>query len=262
MSLLATENLTLAAGPTTLCRDLTVQFHEGENWAILGANGSGKTTLLHTLAGLRPAESGIVLLRQTEISRFRHIERAKQLGLLLQQSETVFPATVMETVLTGRHPYVSDYFWRSIWQWESQRDYQLAHECLQQLQLSGMSERRIDTLSGGEKRRVEIATLLAQDPAICLLDEPNNELDLNFQLKILSLFQQRTLKPEHLNIMVLHDVNLALRFCSHAILLFPEGTARYGKISELLNTETLEQLYQCPFHCLSDDKRTVYLPGN
>ncbi len=146
-------------------------------------------------------------------------------------------------------------------QWETAQDYQLASEALQQVEMEPFSSRRVNTLSGGERRRVEIAALLAQDPPICLLDEPNNELDLNYQLKILSLLAARTHAPDNLNLFVMHDVNMAMRFCSHGLLLFSNGESRHGPLDELLNTEILERLYHCPFHQVSNNQELVYVPG-
>lgn len=267
MSLLSTDKLTLSIGAAAtgnervLCRDLSVEFAGGQNWAILGANGCGKTTLLHTLAGLRLPTSGEVSLNGKAINAIDHYDRARQVGVLFQHTDIVFPASVLETVLTGRHPHRAKSHWSSLLQWETAQDHQLASAALQQVEMDLFSTRRVNTLSGGERRRVEIAALLAQDPPICLLDEPNNELDLNYQLKILSLLAARTHTPDNLNLFVMHDINMALRFCTHGLLLFANGETRHGPLGELLNTKILEKLYHCPFHQVSGDQERVYIPG-
>lgn len=267
MNILQTDNLTLTIGSAAagtervLCRDLSIKFAAGENWAILGANGCGKTTLLYALAGLHAPTSGSVKLNGEEIKTINHHQRAQQIGVLFQHTDIVFPASVIETVLTGRHPHMPRSHWSTLLQWETTDDYQIASEALQQVEMQEFSSRRVDTLSGGERRRVEIAALLAQDPPICLLDEPNNELDLNYQLKILSLLAARTQKPGNLNLFVMHDINMALRFCSHGLLVFADGETRHGRLDELLNTEILEKLYHCPFHQVSNNQERVYIPG-
>ena len=253
---LRTHSLEIQVPGRTLCTGLDLQIDPGQNWAILGANGSGKTTLLHTLAGLRPAARGTVTLDGRGIGSYAHRERARYLGLLLQDYGEAFPASVMETVLSGRHPYLSR------WQWQDDiDDLRLAQAALGAVGLVGFAERALATLSGGERRRVEIATLLAQDPPICLLDEPTNHLDLRHQIAMLELLTQRRRRIEGFNVLVLHDVNLALRFCSHALLLFGRGECLYGKIADVLDAESLERLYSCPIRKIETEDQLFYIPA-
>ena len=254
MPLLQTKALSLHVASRVLCANLNVEFRAGENWVILGANGSGKTTLLHTLAGLRTPAAGHVELEGQPIHSLSHRARARRLGILLQDSETAFPATVLETVLTGRHPHLNP------WQWESSEDQALAEKALISVGLSGMAARPLSTLSGGERRRVEIATLLTQDAPLCLMDEPTNHLDLRHQTEILELLSARAQRPAHANIFVLHDVNLATRFGTHVILLFGDGAHRHGPMQDVVRHETLEKLYQCRLREVRDHEGVWYLP--
>lgn len=255
MPLLQARNLSLHVAGRVLCANLNVEFRAGENWVILGANGSGKTTLLHTLAGLRAPAAGHVDLEGQPIHSLSHRARAKRLGILLQDSETAFPATVLETVLTGRHPHLNP------WQWESSEDRNLAENALTSVGLSGMTARSLNTLSGGERRRVEIATLLTQDAPLCLMDEPTNHLDLRHQTEILGLLSARVRQPAHANIFVLHDVNLATRFGTHVILLFGDGAHRHGPMRDVVKHEILEKLYQCRLREVRDHEGVWYLPN-
>ena len=263
MSRLRTENLGLRAGDDrgrVLCRELNVAFEPGQNWAILGPNGSGKTTLLHTLAGLRAPASGGVRLDDRPIQEYSHRQRARRLGVLFQHSEQVFPETVWERVLSGRHPFHPHPWW-PFRGGESAEDRRQAAAALENVGLEGLEGRLLNTLSGGERRRVEIATLLTQDPPLCLLDEPNNDLDLNYQTRILARIGQRVRHGGRLNILVLHDVNMALRFCEYGILLFGDGRHRHGRLRDIIDTSSLEALYQCPFRRLDDRDRPVFLPA-
>jgi iron complex transport system ATP-binding protein len=254
MSLLQARNLSLHIAGRVLCTNLNVEFRAGENWMILGANGSGKTTLLHTLAGLRAPDAGHVDLDGQPIHSLPHRARAKRLGILLQDSETAFPATVLETVLTGRHPHLNP------WQWEGAEDRDLAEKALISVGMGGMASRLLNTLSGGERRRVEIATLLTQDAPLCLMDEPTNHLDLRHQAEILGLLSARARRPAHANIFVLHDVNLATRFGTHVILLFGDGAHLHGPMRDVVKQETLEKLYQCRLREVRDHEGVWYLP--
>lgn len=254
MALLHTQHLSLTVAQRTLCAHLDAHFEAGENWVILGANGSGKTTLLHALAGLRPPDRGSVCLNGMDIRRITHRQRSRQLGVLFQDFESSFPATVVETVLTGRYPHLER------WQWESAEDYRAAEAALDAVGLTGFARRPLATLSGGERRRVEIAALLAQDPPICLMDEPTNHLDLRHQVQILQQLAGRVHRPGHLNIFVLHDVNLAARYGTHGLLLFDNGECLHGPLAEMLQQPILERLYHCRLREVRADGIRWYLP--
>ncbi len=253
---LETQELAIRVPGRTLCLGLNLKLSVGENWAILGANGSGKTTLMHTLAGLRPADAGQVILDGRDINDYPHRARARHIGILFQDYGAGFPATVMETALTGRHPYLSR------WQWQDDiDDVRLAKDALTAVGLDGFEARRLATLSGGERRRVEIAALLTQDPRVCLLDEPTNYLDLRHQIDMLELLAQRGRQAKCLNLFVLHDVNLALRFCTHALLLFGNGECLHGEMPSILDAERLRRLYGCPIRQIESTGRAFYTPA-
>ena len=253
--MLETRDLALTVTQRTLCARLNVRFAAGQNWVILGANGSGKTTLLHALAGLRAPDRGQVNLDGADIRALPPRQRARRVGLLLQDFESTFPATVLETVLSGRYPHLER------WQWEGAEDYRLAETALAQMELAGFSGRPLATLSGGERRRVEIAALLAQDAPIQLLDEPTNHLDLHHQVRVLEQLAARAQRPGRLNVFVLHDVNLALRFGTHAILLFDNGEHLHGPLAETLQRPHLERLYHCRLCEIQADGARWYLPA-
>jgi len=250
---LETERLLLRAGDRVLVRDLTLAFESGQNWAILGANGSGKTTLLHTLAGLRRPEGGEIRLDGQPLDEIEPRERARKLGVLFQQHTTVFPATVLETVLTGRHPHLGRF------QDEGPEDHGIARDVLAAVGLTDLSTRSMLTLSGGERRRVELAALLAQDAPIGLLDEPVNHLDPRYQTQLLRAVCRRAERNGCFNLLVLHDINLALRFCSHGLLLLPGGH-RAGPLAEIVERETLEAVYGCAMRERRDGIERWFFP--
>jgi iron complex transport system ATP-binding protein len=254
MPRLEAHDLTLRIGDRLLVHELSIAFEGGQNWAILGANGSGKTTLLHTLAGLRRADGGDVLLDDEAILLTSRRVRARKLGILFQESLNAFPASVFETVLSGRHPHHG--FWHS----ETKVDHDVAHAALGAVGLDDFSDRSMATLSGGERRRVEVATLLAQDAPLCLLDEPVNHLDPRHQIELLRLMCTRTQQVEHLNLLVLHDVNLALRFCSHGLLLLADGGTRHGRLTDILDSSVLETVYGCAMREIRSDAGRLFFP--
>lgn len=255
MTSLSAKGLTVQIGQKLVCTDFDLQIRPGEHWGILGGNGVGKTTLLHTLAGLRKLIKGRIMLDEIDIKRYRRRRLARKIGVLFQDSQDTFPSTVKETVLTGRHPHHS--FWSS----GRREDVELADAALEQLKLLSMQDRQVDTLSGGERRRLAIATLFLQDPKVWLLDEPTNHLDLRHQIQTLDLISRRVKNREGALLMVLHDVNLINRYCSHAVLMPDRGRAICGPVSTVINRENLEALYQHPINELPCADKNLYFPA-
>jgi iron complex transport system ATP-binding protein len=254
MSLLEAHTLQVTIGGTTVCRDLDLAINAGERWCILGCNGAGKTTLLLTLAGLRPPQSGHIALQQQALSALPRRQIARRIGILFQEPADVFPANVLDTVLTGRHP------WLGPLQWEGTADLEMARTALQAVGLGGVEERSVTTLSGGERRRVGIATLLTQDPLLLFLDEPTNHLDVHHQIQTLQLVSELTADGKRALLLVMHDLNLAARYCNHFLLLFGNGETAQGKSAEVLTQANLERLYRHPLLPLQGPQGQVWIP--
>lgn len=239
-ALLETEALKIEVGGRTLVRDLTLCVPPGALIAMLGPNGVGKTLTLHTLAGLRPARSGAVRYRGSDLRLLGERERALRVGLLLQEQEDPFPTTVMETALMGRHSKLG------LWQWETAEDHTLARRALHEMDLDALEGRLCATLSGGERRRLGLASMLVQDPDVLLLDEPLNHLDPSHQFAVLAAL--RRLADEGKAVIAsLHDPALAARHFDLALLLHGDGRWQLGKVVDELNGETLAELYGVPF---------------
>ena len=124
-----------------------------------------------------------------------------------------------------------------------------------------LKDRLTNTLSGGEKRRLNIATLLTQNPDYLLLDEPTNHLDLGAQIKILDLIKQHIKDNNKSGIMVIHDANLANRYCDKVLMLFGKGEWASGSVKNMINKKNLERLYHCSIQTLSNENQTVFLAG-
>lgn len=238
-----------------VCQGLDFAAGGGDCIGILGANGVGKTTLLHTLAGLRPPEAGAVSLDGEAIAALPRRGVARRLGLLMQQPEDSLPATVLETALIGRHPHLD--FWR----WESHADVAIARRALKSVGLDGLEQRAQTTLSGGERRRLDIATVLTQDPQVFLLDEPAHQLDLQHQMGLLGLLRRLTAEQGRAVVMSLHDINLAARFCGAVLMLFGDGETLFGETRLILNAENLTRLYRTPVAALPWEGGRVFVAG-
>ena len=235
-----------------LVENLSFQASGGQFVALLGENGAGKTLTLHTLAGLRAADAGTVRINGRELRDWPSRELARHLALLTQLSEDPFPNTALETAVMGRHPHIE--FWR----WESEADYERARESLAAVGLKGWDEREVQTLSGGERRRVAIATALTQAPRVFLLDEPTNHLDPHHQLEILRLFRARA-DEGCLVIASLHDATLAAQFADSTLLLFGDGRWQFGASAQTLTAQALSELYRTPMHEIAFRGRRVFV---
>ena len=251
---LTTRNLSVNIGDVNVCRGLDLAIVAGSRWAILGVNGVGKTTLLTTLAGLRPPDDGEILLDDIALAGLPPRERARRLGLMAQEDSFHISdpeTTALEVALLGRLPHLE---W---WRGESAHDVQLAHTALAAVGLNDIAHRRTTMLSGGERRRLALAALLAQEVPLCLLDEPNSHLDLHQQMAFMDLligWDGRTL------VMTLHDVNIAARYCTHVLLLFGEGQWSAGTVRDMLSADVLTRLYRHPVIAVDTAQGVAYLP--
>ena len=232
------SGLNITVSDRTLVSQLHMTLLPGTITCVLGRNGTGKSLTLHTLAGLREFESGVVLLNDQPMPSLPRRQIAQQLAFVAQDIEEPFPVTVLECAVSGRHPHID------FWQWESAHDYDIAHHALAAVDLTGFTSRSVQTLSGGERRRLAIAVALTQSPAIFVLDEPVNHLDPQHQLQVLKLLRHKAHEGCAV-IMSLHDPNLALQFADHALLLFGDGRWQHGDTS-IINGDSMSALYDTP----------------
>ncbi|MEZ5616203.1 MAG: ABC transporter ATP-binding protein [Rhodocyclaceae bacterium] len=254
-ALLSVGDLDVNIGSVRVAAGLGFDLGEGERLAILGRNGTGKTTLLTTLAGLREAEAGTVALCGESYAALGARRAAQLRGLLPQGHLDAFQSTVLETALIGRHPHLGR------WGWEGREDERIAREALAAVDLAGLGGREVHTLSGGERQRLAIAALLAQQPKLYLLDEPLAHLDLNHQIAVLELLSGRAREDGVGIVMVLHDINLALRHADRALLLFGEGRTLEGPVDAVLGADSLSRLYGHPLREMRDGGARYFVPG-
>lgn len=252
--LLETKNLTLKIADKVLCRDLDFDIKAEEVIGLIGPNGSGKTTLLKTLAGLLEPSTGEIFLAGKKLSVFSEKTLARERGILFQDTQDVFPQTVYEYCSGGRYPYLN-YFTQ-----ESEEDKNTIKNALSVMGLQHHAEQSIQTLSGGERRRLAIAALLAQEPTIYLLDEPMNHLDLHFQLKVADYFKQLAKQRSRAVLMALHDINLAALYCDRILMLCGDGTFLLGTPPCVFSKENLERIYQCSFASVMLDGKQLWVP--
>ena len=252
--LLAARGLSVDIGGRQVVRGLDFDLTAGQRLAILGRNGAGKSTLLATLAGLRPPAAGRVDLGGSTYVELSPRAAALRRAWLGQTQADPFGSTGLETALTGRHPHLGR------WDWETQRDADLARGALATVGLADMEARQIHTLSGGERQRLAIATLLAQAAPLYLLDEPLAHLDLNHQMAVLELFAGAARDCGAGVAMVLHDPALAHRYCDRALLIDGDGHCELGAVDAVLTAEKLSALYGYPLRQIEPAGQRCFVP--
>lgn len=237
-SLLRAGGLRIALDGRVLADGLELTIQPGECWVVLGRNGSGKTRLLHTLAGLLMPSAGTLELGGERLHGLDARERARRLGLLLQHSDVGFHHTTLQLALSGSYARNGG--------WEDTQDLRTAGKALRQVQLESCASRLAQSLSGGELRRAEIARLLVQNPALAMLDEPLNHLDIGQQVAMLQLLKQQFTAAGHALLLVLHDLNLARRVASHLLLLYGDGRWCSGSVAQVGDATRLGEAFGYP----------------
>jgi iron complex transport system ATP-binding protein len=219
---------------------LTFEARQREIVAILGPNASGKSTLLRLLAGLVKPLSGRVEVDGAEAGDLDLRTRAQKIALVQQESELIFPLRVWEYVLQGRYPYG-----RRL-RFESDEDFLLTGKALSQVAADSLRDRWMDQLSGGEKQRVILARALAQQPALLLLDEPTQHLDIGGKVELLRRLRQLADENRYTVIVITHELNLAAEFSDRIVLLHGGKCLRVGSPEEVYEREILETVFEAP----------------
>ena len=235
--MLKAEGLTVRYGEKTVLQDVSLEVREGEWWVIAGPNGAGKSTLAGTL-GKTVAYEGTITLDGRDIRSIQPQEYARRVGVLNQTHSAVYGFTVEEVVSLGRYARRTGFLRKG--------DPEAAEKMDRALELTGLAEmrkRNMLTLSGGETQRVFLAQALCQEPEILILDEPANHLDLPFQRELFSLIGNWVKQPGRAAVTVMHDLSLARKYGTHALLLDGGKCAGTGKASEALAPEALEKVY-------------------
>ena len=228
------ENVHWGVGSKTILNGVSLRIPAGKMVGLLGPNGSGKTSLLRLLAGLKSPSSGQIMLEGSNLKDMPRRKLAQRVAFVEQHATTNASLTVLDVVKLGRFPHRSMF---SGWSTEDQNAVEQA------LEHTGIHHKRLErwqSLSGGEKQRVQIARALAQSPQELILDEPTNHLDIQHQIGLLKLVSQLPLT----SVIALHDLNHAALFCDELIVLDQGQIVAAGRPAAVLTEELLRSVFR------------------
>ena len=219
--------------------DVSLDVPAGATTAVLGPNGSGKSTLLRLLLGTLAPSAGTVTFQERPLAEWPRPALAREIGVVPQGEEAVFPTTVREMVAMGRYPHLGP------WRREGPADRAAVDEAMRRCDVLSLSHRAVQTLSGGERQRARVARALAQEADTLALDEPTAALDVGHEMAIFELLRDlghggRTV------LLVTHNLNLAARYADRLVLMDAGRVAAAGAPADVLTRETVQRVYGWP----------------
>ena len=232
------SNLSFSFGDSKVLKDVSIEVNDGEFLGLMGPNGSGKTTLLRCLTRYLPDGANAILVDMKPLHTLTDREVASTFAVVPQSSSTDFPFTVRDIVMMGRIPHYHSRLSPS-----RKHDAEKVSAAMAASGCTHLADRPFSELSGGERQRVVIARALAQEPRILLLDEPTVYLDISGQLEMMDLIARLNRENALTVVAVLHDINLAARYCDRIALLNHGRLEATGSPEEVLNPETILTVY-------------------
>lgn len=218
-------------------KDLSIEFEKGKITTILGPNGSGKSTLLSLLCGLNKVKSGKILIEGKDITKLKYKDIARVIATVHQQNSVPNDITVRDLVGYGRLPF------KKRFEHTNSDDEEIINWALKETGLEGMEEKLVMSMSGGERQRVFIAMALAQKPKILFLDEPTTYLDIYHQIEVLELVGRLNREHGTTIVMVLHDINQAIKYSDNVVVMKDGTLIREGRANDIINENLIRKVY-------------------
>lgn len=241
---------TYKPGSRNVLQEIGFALEGNQCIAVLGNNGAGKSTLLKCINGICSPRKGEVTIDGHSVSKMTRNETARNISYVAQNNISL-NMTVFDAVLLGRKPYIT---------WDAtSKDMQIVHEIIGQMQLEDFALRSVAELSGGERQKVMLARALAQEPRLLLLDEPTSNLDPRNQHEVLRLVKAIAREHHIAVIIVIHDLNLAIRYCDRFLFLKDARVFACGGL-ESMTPENIEEVYQIHVHIIEHRGVPVVVP--
>jgi iron complex transport system ATP-binding protein len=237
IEMIKAKDLKLCYDEKIILDNINLDIEKGKITALIGSNGCGKSTLIKAIARILAPKSGTISMEDRDILKMPSKEVAKLLAMLPQSSNALEDITIYDLVKQGRYPY---HTLLSFW---SKRDEDIVLESIKKVGLIDEKDRTLNNLSGGQRQRAWIALALAQDTDIILLDEPTNHLDIKYQLEILNILKDLNEKENRTIVMVIHDINHALKYADNIVAIKDGNILTQGSKDEVINEELIKNVF-------------------
>jgi iron complex transport system ATP-binding protein len=224
-------------GSTKILDSINFSASHGELMGIIGPNGSGKTTLLRTISRILKPKVGTILLESRDVQGMKDKEFSRNFASVPQDTTINFDFSALDIVLIGRNPHLGRL------ELETEKDIEIARRSMELTNCWRLAERPITELSGGERQLVIIARALTQETKVLLLDEPTSHLDIKYQIEIMELLKRLTAEEKLIVIAVIHDLNLAARYCDRLVLLHEGKIITLGTQTQVLTAENIKNTF-------------------
>lgn len=231
------EAVRFEAGGHTLLDGIDLTLDAGRVYGLIGHNGSGKSTLMRLLARQQYPSAGCMSYRGRTLEQWGQRAYAREVAYLAQHLPEATGLTVRELAQLGRYP------WHGALGRFGDHDHERVDAALQQTGMEQLADRLVDTLSGGERQRAWLAMLVAQEGRCLLLDEPISALDVAHQIEVMELVHALSHERQLTVVMVLHDINIAARYCDQLIALREGRLLEDGTPEEIVRPDMLERIY-------------------
>ena len=222
-------------GEKSILRNINFQIEKGKIYGILGTNGSGKSTLLKALSRINPVKNGKIFIDNKDINTYSSKKLAQTIAVVPQQTNLMFDFSALQIALMGRIPYQKPLYS------DSEEDFQIVRESMQLTNTWHLRDMNAKNLSGGEFQRLIIARALAQQTPVLMLDEPISSLDIRHQLDIMNLLKKINKETNATILIILHDLNLAMKYCDNVLLLNKGDLVAFGQSKDVLTEENISQ---------------------
>jgi iron complex transport system ATP-binding protein len=247
---ISVKNIDFAYHKKNVLDGISIEFEKGGIHAVLGPNGSGKSTLIRCLLGFLKVKNGQIFIDEKKQEDYSLNQLARKVAYVAQSEQAVFSNSVYDTILLGRKPYIGFK--------PKQKDFDKVEEIILKLSLEEIKHKDLDKISGGQRQRALIGRALAQEPEVLLLDEPTANLDLKHQFATMNILKELSENGMTV-ILAIHDLNLALKYCNHFVML-DEGKLFLAGDKNIFSKENIEHLYKIKIGIYQEHNDVFVLP--